>query len=367
MKEFIKKEPVLTAAILLAALSVFIVKPSAAYIDYIDFGVLILLFCLMLVVGGLQSIGMFEFLAGYMLKFIKNDRQLYSMMVSLCFFTSMLITNDVALITFIPFTILLLLNLKKRDKLISLIVLETVAANLGSMLTPIGNPQNLYIYTISEMSIAKFVKVMLPITVISYVLLLIVIWIITRNNKKIETNMEIHKVSDKKRLLLYAVLFLLCIGAVLHLLNYAVLLWIVLAAVFLSDKNLVMKADYSLLFTFTAFFIFIGNIQHMELVRSSIQGIIKGNTILFAVLSSQVISNVPSAMLLSGFTNNYSELLLGLNIGGLGTLIASMASLISYRYYVNIQHSDTKRYIGVFTLTNVFFLVALLTAVPIVR
>lgn len=367
MKEFVKKEPVLFVAILLAVLSSFLVKPSVEYINYIDFGVLILLFCLMVVVSGFQSIGVFEFLAAYLLKCMKNMRQLYFVMISLCFFSSMLITNDVALITFIPFTIMILIHLDKKDKLITLIVLETIAANLGSMLTPIGNPQNLYIYTISQMSLLKFVSVMLPITVISYLLLLLIIWIGTKKNENIEMNLPVKEVEDKKRFALYVILFVLCICAVLHLVPYVVLLGVVFCGAYLSDKDLIGKVDYSLLLTFTAFFIFIGNMQHMEFIRSFINSIIAGNTIVFAVLSSQIISNVPAAVLLSGFTKNYAELLIGLNIGGLGTLIASMASLISYRYYVNIENHDTKKYISVFTITNLFFLIVLLTSIPMIR
>lgn len=367
MKEFVKKEPVLFVAILLAMGSAFLVKPSASYLKYIDFSVLILLFCLMIVVGGLQSIGVFEFLAAYLIRYMKNIRHLYLSMVTLCFFSSMLITNDVALITFIPFTIMILLSLEKKECLISLIVLETVAANLGSMLTPIGNPQNLYIYTISQMPLLKFLKVMLPVTVISYLLLLITIMILTRNKDEIKMQFPVKKIEDTKRFLLYILLFSLCLGSVLHMVSYILLLGIVLIAALLSDKELINGVDYSLLFTFVGFFIFIGNMQHMEAVQTVIHRLMAGHTMLFAVLSSQVISNVPAAMLLSGFTKEYAELLIGLNIGGLGTLIASMASLISYRYYVNIHNHDAKRYISVFTAMNVLFLVVLLSAVPMVR
>lgn len=367
MKEFIKKEPVLFCAALLAVISAVIVRPSVEYLSYIDYGVLILLFSLMIVVNGLQSIGVFEFMASYLLKYMKNMRQLYIVMISLCFFSSMLITNDVALITFIPFTIMILLSLNRKDKLITLIVLETIAANLGSVLTPIGNPQNLYIYTISKMTLFEFLKVMLPVTIISYIMLTVVIWLSTKENEEIALNLPINKVKDTKRLLVYLMLFALCIGAVLHFINYALLLIIICGAAVVSDKRLIKNVDYNLLITFTFFFIFIGNMQQMDVIRDFIQTVMNKNAVLFAVLSSQVISNVPAAMLLSGVTNDYTSLLLGVNIGGLGTLIASMASLISYRYYVNIKEPDSKGYIQVFTVTNVIFLIVLVVAVPFIR
>lgn len=367
MKEFLKKEPVLVLAVFLAGLSATLVKPSYEYFNYIDFSVLSLLFCLMVVVSGLQSIGVFDYLSSYMMKYMKNIRQFFLIMVSLCFFSSMIITNDVALITFIPFTIMILTSLEQKDKLISIIVLETIAANLGSMLTPIGNPQNLYIYTVSHMSLLSFVRVMLPITIISYLFLFIIVCFVTKQNETIAMHFLIKEVKDKRRLLVYTFLFALCIGTVLHLIPYVVLTGVIIVVAITSDKGLIKKVDYSLLVTFIAFFIFIGNMQHMEFVKTLIQERMADNTILFAIISSQFISNVPAAVLLSGFTKNYVDLLIGINIGGLGTLIASMASLISYRYYVGVHNHDAKKYISVFTMANVVFLVLLLTTVPIIK
>jgi Na+/H+ antiporter NhaD/arsenite permease-like protein len=244
--------------------------------------------------------------------------------------------------------------------MIVLIVLETIAANLGSMFTPIGNPQNLYLFSISNMSLSEFLATMLPLTLVSYLLLHIVIRIYENKNDKIETRPAVIKMEDKRRLLFYSLLFLLCIGTVLHFMHYFVLLGIILLGIIISDKELVKKADYSLLLTFVAFFIFIGNMQQIEVIQNFLRNVMKQHTMLFAVISSQVISNVPSAVLLSGFTNQYVELLKGVNIGGLGTLIASMASLISYRYYANTKEAKTGSYIGKFTVFNILFLVILL-------
>jgi len=366
MKEFLKKEPVLSVAAMLAAASAFIIKPSVKYLEYIDFRVLTLLFCLMLVVGGMQTLGVFEAIAGHMLKHIMNMRQLYVIMVSLCFFSSMLITNDVALITFIPFTIIILYDINKKDKMIVLIVLETIAANLGSMFTPIGNPQNLYIFSVSKMSLEKFMGTMFPITAVSYFLLHVVIRIYENKNDRIETRPAVIKMEDKKRLVFYSVLFLLCIVTVLHFLHYFMLLGIVLLGIIVVDRSLLKKADYSLLLTFVAFFIFIGNMQHIEVIQNFIQNAMKEHTMIFAVIASQVISNVPAAVLLSGFTSDYAELLKGVNIGGLGTLIASMASLISYRYYANTKEVRTGKYIGVFSGLNLLFLGILLVTETII-
>lgn len=377
VKELFQKETVCCIAFLLAVISMCFVSPSKNYISYIDFRVLALLFCLMAVVRGFSSIGVFTRLGTMLLTHVHSLRMLSALFIFLCFFFSMLITNDVALITFVPFTILVLSMAEQKKFLIPVIVLETIAANLGSMLTPLGNPQNLYLYTISGLSIGAFVRIMLPYSFVSAILLLIFILFLPKDtvstataaNTANSTNTvtasntsnvicEAVKARKNPRILFafYLILFLLCLLTVLHILPYQILFFLVLTGFLLLDYRVLKDVDYFLLLTFLCFFIFIGNMKQISLVHELISKLLVHHEVLMGIGASQIISNVPAAILLSGFTDDYSALLIGVNLGGLGTLIASLASLISFKFYTNSNGSDTRRFLGIFTLYNVIFL-----------
>lgn len=377
VKDFFKKETVCCIAFLLAVVSMFFIPPSVNYFSYIDFRVLALLFSLMAVVRGFSSIGVFTRLGTMLLTHVHSLRMLSALFIFLCFFFSMLITNDVALITFVPFTILVLSMAEQKKFLIPVIVLETIAANLGSMLTPLGNPQNLYLYTISGLSIGAFVRIMLPYSFVSAILLLIFILFIPKDtvstataaNTANSTNTvtasntsniicEAVKARKNPRILFtaYLILFLLCLLTVLHILPYQIMFLLVLTGFLLLDYRVLKDVDYFLLLTFLCFFIFIGNMKQISLVHELISKLLVHHEVLMGIGASQIISNVPAAILLSGFTDDYSALLIGVNLGGLGTLIASLASLISFKFYANSNGSDTRRFLGIFTLYNVIFL-----------
>lgn len=365
--EFLKKETVLCIAFLLAVISAFIVPVDSQYIEYMDFRVLVLLFALMTVMSGLQSLGIFEKLSYSLLKYVKSTRSLTLLLVSLCFFLAMFITNDVALITFVPFTILILEKIDSPKNLIPIIVLETIAANLGSMLTPIGNPQNLYLYGLSGLSISEFLLHMALSTIISFVLLIICSLFL---KKEEITILETTNTFENKKPVLtayYFVLFILCLLTVAYLIPYPVLLLVSIPVLLIWDNETLKKVDYSLLLTFISFFVFIGNMQRIPAVAEMISSLVEGKELITAFLASQIISNVPAAMLLSGFTDNYRDLLLGVNIGGLGSLIASLASLISFKYFANYvaklpkESNITKgKYLVHFTSMNVLFAAFLL-------
>ena len=357
---FIKNEIVFSIALLLAVISSFIVPPSKEYISYIDFRTLALLLGLMLIVQGLKSCGLFDSLVAAMVKRVHSKRSLALVLVSLCFFTSMLITNDVALITFVPFTIMVLALCDDSKFSIYLIVLETVAANLGSMFTPIGNPQNLYLYSISGMGMGEFLKLMLPYTALSYIVLLIAIYFIDKDPFGSSSSELPDSKLDKLPLFIYTLLFGLCILTVLHKVDYKIMLVIVIAIIFIVNMQLLPKADYILLLTFVAFFVFIGNMKNIPAVSDFLGSIVSNREVYVSVAASQVVSNVPAAMLLSGFTDDYVDLIVGTNLGGLGTIIASMASLISYKFYCKISGSDQRMYMVKFTLVNLLFLAILL-------
>ena len=357
---FLRRDPVLAAALILAFVSAFFVPPSLDYLGYIDFHVLALLLSLMLVVAGLQKSGAFTLLTDKLLRRVKSTRSLAAVLVGVCFFTSMLITNDVALITFVPLSIMLL-GQKEDEKLLMLVVvLQTIAANLGSGLTPLGNPQNLYLYSLSGMSLGEFLSVMLMPTLISAFLLAGAVFLIKPREivRKPSNNGE-GEVTVRK-LAPWLLLFAVCMLVVLHLVHYLVMLVIVVAAVAVLDRSLLGKADYALLLTFIGFFVFIGNVKNIPAVSDLLSSLVAGRELGVGVLLSQVISNVPAAMLLSGFTKNYASLLVGVNLGGLGTLIASMASMISYKIYAAAPGAKAGKYFALFTGLNVLFLAILL-------
>jgi Na+/H+ antiporter NhaD/arsenite permease-like protein len=272
----------------------------------------------------------------------------------------MLITNDVALITFVPFTIILFSDSNSRTQLPYVITIETIAANLGSMLTPIGNPQSLYIYSLSNMTLTGFISTMLPYSILSLMLIMLSLLSIKAYpvNSSAETGSLVNQGFGIK-LTVYILLFAVCMLNVLHILSYYAVLIITVTVIFITDRALFKSVDYILLLTFAFFFIFIGNIGRIPAVNGLLSSAIVGREALSGILCSQFMSNVPATILLSGFTVNYGSLLIGVNIGGLGTMIASMASLISYRQYKQTNIKSSHSYMFIFSIYNIIFLIAL--------
>lgn len=355
---FIKKETVFSIAALLAVISMFFVHPSTEYITYIDFRVLAILFNLMLLVAGLREQWIFRRLAEKLTGLVNGSKGLELILVLLCFFSSMLITNDVALITFVPFALALMKGAGLEHRIIRVITLETIAANLGSMLTPIGNPQNLYLYNLSGMAFGEFIILMLPLAALS--LLLLILAVVINKNEPITVAFEKATVNISKfKLSIIGILFVICMGTVIRMVPWQISLAIVIVTALILFRNLFKDIDYYLLGTFTGFFIFIGNMQNIPAINSLLNKLITGREFIVSLVLSQVISNVPASMLLSGFTDNYKSLLFGVDIGGLGTLIASLASLISYKFYAVTPNSKKGKYLLTFTLWNLAFLIVL--------
>ena len=512
IKAFIKKETVLCIAALCAAATMFLIPPDGEYLHYIDWRVLCLLLCLMAVVAGFKNVGAFQWLTCQLLSRIKNGRVLSLTLVLLPFFCSMLVTNDVALLVFVPFTLGLLSQLGCANAVIPILVLQTIAANLGSMATPVGNPQNLYLYAAYELGIADFFGVVLPLTAVSLVCLsaaslpvlpkalpkqkledaricsfkelllyaglfllclltvfrvipypittVIVVAVLLLVNRKLlgsmlvtndvallvfvpftlgllsqlgcanavipilvlqtiaanlgsmatpvgnpqnlylyaayelgiadffgvvlpltavslvclsaaslpvlpkalpKQKLEDARICSFKELLLYAGLFLLCLLTVFRVIPYPITTVIVVAVLLLVNRKLLGQIDYMLLLTFVCFFVVSENLGRMDAVREFLQSLLGRNTLLTAVGASQVISNVPAAVLLSGFTDQWADLLAGVNIGGLGTPIASLASLITLKLYIPSPGARVGRFLAVFTLANIMGLIVLLT------
>lgn len=358
IRKALQAEPVLCVSALCALASMALTPPSAAYLGYVDLRVLILLFSLMAVVAGARDCGVFEVLAQRLLSGRHRLRTLTLLLVLLPFFASMLVTNDVALIAFVPFAILVLERVGRTDRLIPVVVLQTLAANLGSMATPVGNPQNLYLYHRFSLTPGEFFAVILPLSLVSLALLCAAC-LLGRDVTLSVTFPERAAVRRKGRLGLMAALFGLCLLCVFHVINEWILLAAVLLALLTAGRDLLPRVDYGLLATFVCFFVFAGNVGAHPGLNALLTGALEGHTALTAALVSQVISNVPAAVLLSGFTEDWRGLLLGADLGGLGTPVASLASLISLRLYLRGGRGSAGRYLAVFTGANLAFLAVL--------
>lgn len=359
---FVKKESVLCISILAAVISMFIVRPDSEYAGYIDFRTLAILFCLMAVVSGFRTMGIFDRVARTLLSKVRGIGGIAAVLVGICFISSMFITNDVALITFVPFTLIIADSMKDRIKesvILTIVVMQTIAANLGSMLTPIGNPQNLYLSGISGMGTWDIVKLMFPYSAAAFTMLAIWIAIIAFRNRRCKASSDTmpgDRPQVKPRaVIMYAALFIVSLLAVMRVIHYALPFALVIICMAIFDRKNFTGIDYSLLGTFAALFIFIGNIGRIGAFNEWMQNIVTGREIMVSAAASQIMSNVPAAILLSGFTDNIQGLIVGTNIGGLGTLIASMASLISFRYVAGTGRSCGK-YLVVFTISNLVFL-----------
>ena len=360
---FIKKEAVFCIAFICAVISAFFVPPSKEYLSYIDWNTLGILFALMGVVAGLRKCGVFSALGTVLCRMVHTTRGLCTVLVALCFFCSMLITNDVALLTFIPFTIALLTTTAPAWVIMYTVVLQTIAANTGSMLTPVGNPQNLFLFSVMKENIFHFLGTMLPYTLESAILLAIGMLVIP--NTKLPTHLKQmplarHEEESKRKLhiAIYAGLFILSLLSVIHIIPKIAVAAAVLIVLFIIDRQVLKSIDYMLLLTFTAFFIFTGNIANISRIKNFLETAVQGKEFFAGVIASQVISNVPATLLLYPFSSNARELLIGVNAGGLGTLIASLASLISYKIYSRSVNADSTKYMLVFTAANVIGLAA---------
>lgn len=363
----IKNNPILFISGFLAAVSCLFVLPDMQYIGYINFRVLAILFSLMLIVAALGHIGTFDVLTNKLLSRVKTYRGISLLMSLLAFFFSMFLTNDVSLVTLVPFAIMVLSPFGENRKLMFTLIIMTVAANLGSMLTPIGNPQNLYLYDTYKIPLPEFLLLMLPYSALSLALIVALTFILIRGTSELSGagKKDVKRLSAVK-LVIYFVLFALNILTVIGLVHYLISLAVTVIAMLIMDRKSFRKADYNLLITFVFFFILIGNIGRIDEITGALSVLVSRYPVPAAVLSSQIISNVPAAMLLSAFTDDGKSLIIGTNLGGLGTLIASMASLITYRFHASFSKKQKEltgkkqdSYLLSFTIINVVMLIIL--------
>lgn len=357
----LKQEVVLCVAAVCALLTVILVPPDGEYPGYIDLRVLCLLFSLMAVVAGFQACGVFHFLTAQILRRCGNGRILSVMLVLLPCFSAMLVTNDVALLVFVPFTLGLLEEIDCRRAAIPLLVLQTIGANLGSMATPVGNPQNLFLYAAYALTAGEFFAAVLPLTAVSLLCLTAVaLPILPRRLPELRLRQE--SLHQPRHLAVYGLLFILCLLTVFRILPHWLTTVAVLLVLLVLNRGLLRGLDYALLATFVCFFLVSGNLGRVPSVRAFLQTLLERNALLTAVGTSQVISNVPAAVLFSGFTDQWKALLQGVNIGGLGTPIASLASLITLKQYLRWPGARAGKFLLFFTLANLAGLVILLFA-----
>ena len=362
MLERIKKDPVFFISGLLAIVSCFFVHPDKEYLGYIDFRVLAILFCMMLVVSELVILGVFDKLTNKLLSKVHSSRLVSLILVWLAFFMGMILTNDVTLVTLVPFAIALMKTFDDRKTLTFTLILMTVATNLGSMQTPIGNPQNIYLYTHYQMEIGSFMLMLLPYSLCSLILVTIAVFVLCKDMKiQHEKKAEEKKISGVK-LAICIVLFIASLLVVLRVVHFLIVFAVLAVVMLIMDWKAFKGVDYTLLITFIFFFVFVGNMGRIDVVYNTISGIVEKSPVLTAIASSQVISNVPAALLLSAFTDNGRALVIGTNLGGLGTLIASMASLITYKFHAALPKAKDKSvsYVGAFSVINIIFLAILL-------
>lgn len=354
---FIKKNTVLSVAFVAALVTSIIVPVDNKYISYFDFKTLTCLFCVLAVVCALRNVNFFYILAQKIVHLFKNARASIIALVYITFIGSMLIANDMALLTFLPLGYFVLSSTKKEKYMCFTFIMQNIAANLGGMLTPFGNPQNLYLFTKFNIPTLEFMGIMAPPFIISIAIITICCYIFVRP-EPLETD-DVKPEFEIKRTIIYLILFTLSIAIVFRTIPYQIGLLIIPISIFIFDRNALRDVDYPLLFTFVFFFIFSGNMARIEIVQKIFSFLLGKSTLLFTILSCQLISNVPSAILLSQFTGNYTDLLLGVNIGGVGTLIASLASLITFREYTKYNPRKALSYIGMFTAFNFAFLILL--------
>ena len=350
---FIKTNAVVLIAALAALVTAFIIPPDGEYLGYFDFKTLTCLFCVLAVVCALRNIRFFYTLAKAIIRKFKNTKLCILALVYITFIGSMLIANDMALLTFLPLGYFVLHTTGKEKYMAFTYIMQNIAANLGGMLTPFGNPQNLYLYTKFNIPDGEFIRIMFPPFIISIALITALCLIFVRSEP-----LEIHEKAAELPLprgIIYLVLFAISILIVFRVVPFVVGLIIIPIALLFLDREALKQVDYGLLLTFVFFFIFSGNMARIGIVRDFFSSLLDKNTLIFSALSCQVISNVPSAILLSQFTDNYRELLLGVNIGGVGTLISSLASLITFKEYSKDQPGHTLRYLIKFTAYNFLF------------
>ena len=361
---FIKKEVVLSVAIVLTIVTCFFVPIDKEYLNYFDVSTLICLFCMLAVVAGLKSTNVFELISRKMIGLFHTRRTVIYSLVFGTFIFDMIVANDMSLITFLPLTYIVLHSTKNDKYLAFTFIMQTIAANMGGMITPYGNPQNLYLYSYYNIPTFEFFGIL----IVQSITVAILLWICCSfiGNEKLTLRRNSKVILDKKNIYIYSTLFILVILSIFRLIPYILTMVIVIITILINDRKRFKDVDYALLATFCVFFVFSGNIARILAIKEIIATLVTKNTLIAGIVSCQFISNVPTAIFLSKFTSNYRELLISVNIGSLGILISSLASLITLKEFLKHQPKNFWKYLGMFTFFNSMFLIVLLLVTNIV-
>lgn len=362
---FIKKEIVLSVAIVCAIVTCFFVPVDKEYLKYFDTNTLMSLFCMLAVVAGLKKTNVFDKISKKMISLFHNRRTVIYALVLGTFFFDMIVANDMSLITFLPLTYLVLHKTKNDKYLAFTFIMQTIAANMGGMITPYGNPQNLYLYSYYNIPTLEFITILLVQSITIAILLTICCSFIKNAPLQLKEDKKLKL--DEKRLYVYMILFMLVILSIFRIIPHVVVLVIVVATILVMDRIILTKVDYPLLATFVVFFIFSGNIARIDIIKNIIANIISYNTMMAGIISCQFISNVPTAIFLSKFTTNYKELLISVNIGSLGIIISSLASLITLKEFLKHQRKNFVKYMCLFTIFNTLFLIIMLIVTNFIK
>ena len=361
--KFAKKEAVLSVAIILTIITCFFVPIDRKYITYFDYNTLVCLFCMLAVVAGLKNTNVFELISRKMIGLFHTRRTVIYALVFGTFFFDMVVANDMSLITFLPLTYIVLHSTNNDKYLAFTFIMQTIAANMGGMITPYGNPQNLYLYSFYKIPTNEFFSILFLQSLTVAVLLFICCAFLKNEPLKLKDDSKIE--INKKKLYIYIVLFILVILSIFRVISYLIVLGIVAITIFIADRKRFKNVDYALIATFCVFFIFSGNIARIQAIKEMISQLVIKNTLLAGIVSCQFISNVPTAIFLSKFTTNYRDLLISVNIGSLGILISSLASLITLKEFLKHQPKKFGKYLVMFTIFNTLFLVVLLLVTSI--
>ncbi|MBO5898495.1 MAG: citrate transporter [Clostridia bacterium] len=360
---FVKKEVVLSIAIVAMIVTMFFVPIDKEYLDYFEYKTLLALFCMLAVVAGLKSTNVFELISRKLISLFKTRRAVIYCLVYGTFFFDMIVANDMSLITFLPLTYIVLHSTGNDKYLSYTFILQTIAANMGGMITPYGNPQNLFLFNQYNISIGEFFDVLLiPSAAVAVMLFVAVLFV---KNEKLELKNDEMLAIKKKELIVYGVLFVFVILSIFRVVPHLITLALVVIAVLIVDRTRFKYVDYALLATFCVFFVFSGNMARISAIKDFVAGIVEQNTLVAGIVSCQFISNVPTAVFLSNFTENYRDLLVSVNIGSLGIIISSLASLITLKEYLKHQPQNFKRYMGLFTLVNTTFLALMIVVITL--
>lgn len=358
VKSFATKNFILVIAVALAIFSMILIPPDGEYLGYFDLKTLANLFVMMLVIAGLKNMRFFTFLATRFIQTLKSQRKIVIALVLITFVSSMFLANDMALLTFLPLT-LDVFSLSEKPKYCAFtIIMQNVAANLGGMLLPFGNPQSLYLFSFYTISAGEFVSIMFIPFCVS-VLALIALCLIVVKKDSLELKKQAENQIKPFKCGAYFCFFVFAVLAVLRVVDYRVVTLVVAALMLLLDRKAYLKVDYPLLLTFCCFFVFASNMARVSVVQGAVSGLLQKSTLLTGVISCQFFSNVPTAIFLSKFTSDYKNLLLAVNIGGTGTPVASLASLISLEHYGKAYPNERGRYLVLFSILNFSFLIAL--------